>query len=132
MGSKRTPTLYLLKFEDGEYAGLEISLKSINIKQSRTMRSVSSETEGEAFDRMLELIASRLHSWNREDEDGNPLPTTLESLEEEEPKLIHIIVNKWTQAIEGVPVPLESDSSAGETSAVASIPMEPLSTSLAS
>lgn len=132
MGSRRNPKLYKLVFdEDTEYPGLEVTLRSLTIGQMRAIRTDGDDDEilvvGSA-----KLIAKQLVSWNREDEDGNPLPPTLESLMGEEADLINLIVDRWTQAIRGVSAPLEQPSNDGEPSAVESIPMAPLSPSLAS
>lgn len=133
MGSRRNPKQYKLVFADGDYEGLEVVMRSVTIREMRQMRGTSSdESGGDTFDQLLGLVASHMVQWTREDEDGQPLPPTLESLEDEEPDLIHIIIGKWTEAVAGVPAPLEQPSDSGETSAVESIPMAPLSPSLAS
>ncbi|NUS26139.1 MAG: hypothetical protein HOV92_18210 [Streptomyces sp.] len=132
MGSRRTPKQYKLIFADGDYEGLEVVMRSVTIREMRQLRGSSSESEQDGFDGLLELVANHIVEWNREDEDGQPLPPTLASLEDEEPSLIHIIIGKWTEAVAGVPAPLEQPSDSGETSAVESIPMEALSGSLAS
>lgn len=132
MGSRRNPTLYKLVFsDDTDYAGLEMTLRSVTIGQMRTLRSGIS-SEAEANDQLLTLIASRLVEWNREDEDGTPLPPTKESLEGEELGFIHVVLDRWTTAVMGVAAPLESGSNAGEISPEVNIPTEALSSSLAS
>lgn len=133
MGSRRNPKQYKLIFADGDYEGLEVVMRSVTIREMRQMRGASSdESDGDTFDQLLGLVASHMVEWTREDEDGQPLPPTLESLEDEEPGLIHIIIGKWTEAVAGVPAPLEQTSNSGEPSLVESVPMEALSPSLAS
>lgn len=134
MGSRRNPKQYKLIFADGDYEGLEVVMRSVTIREMRQLRGSSSdESEGDdTFDQLLGVVASHMVEWNREDEDGQPLPPTLESLEDEEPSLIHTIINQWTEAVAGVPAPLEQPSNSGETALVESIPMEALSPSLAS
>ncbi len=81
---------------------------------------------------MADLVASHMVAWNREDEDGNALPPTMESLEDEEPSLINLIIDRWTDAVAGVAAPLEQPSNSGGSAPEESIPMAPLSPSLAS
>lgn len=135
MGSRRNPTLYKLVFDETtDDPGLEVTLRSMSIKRLNELNEQRSEddTDGMVFDRLCSTIAAQLVSWNREDEDGQPMPPTLESLEEEEPKLVHAIIAKWNEAMVGVPAPLESDSPSGELSPVESILTEIPSESLAS
>jgi hypothetical protein len=135
VGSRRTPTLYKLVFDDTtDFPGFEITLRSLTIREQKALGSEprQDETEADIVARMCVLVSRQAVSWNREDEDGRPLPLTLESLEDEEPKLIVEVTNKWTEAMVGVPAPLESGSPSGEISAVESILTEIPSESLAS
>jgi hypothetical protein len=135
VGSRRNPTLYKLVFDETtDFPGFEITLRSLTIKEQRQLGTEAGENETEAdiVQRMCRMISRQGVSWNREDTDGTPLPLTLESLEDEEPKLIVAVTNKWTQAMVGVPAPLESDSGSGEMSPVESILAEIPSQSLAS
>lgn len=136
MGSRRNPKQYKITFaENTDYAGLEVTLRSLSIAQieaSRAADQEEGETISEAITRHCRLVAGRIVSWNREDEDGTPVPPTLESLREEEPDLILAIVGKWTGAIVGVSAPLDESSNSGEVSKVESILAEIPSQSLAS
>jgi hypothetical protein len=137
VGSRRNPTLYKLVFgDDTDDPGLEITLRSMSIKRLKELRSRNSgdgdETEAEVVTWVCATIAQQLVSWNREDEKGDPVPATLESLEDEEPKLIYAISAKWQEAMAGVPAPLESGSPSGELSPVESMLTEIPSESLAS
>lgn len=134
MGSRRNPTLYKLRFgEDTEYADLEMTMRSVTIGEMARFRGMgSSDSEAEAQDKLLDLIASRLLEWNREEEDGTPVPATREGLEGEEIEFLYVVISKWNEAIRGVAAPLESSSPDGETSPEVNIPTEALSSSLAS
>lgn len=135
MGSRRNPTLYKLVFDETtDDPGLEITLRSMSIRKLKELGAQrrDGETDNEVFDRLCSLIASQLVSWNREDGEGEALPPTLDSLEDEEPKLVHAIIAKWNEAMVGVAAPLESDSPSGELSPVESILTEIPSESLAS
>lgn len=133
MGKRRDPKKYRITFADGDYEGLHMTLRSVTIRELRGLRADrEDETPAETTERMAGVIAEHLVEWDREDEAGALLPPTLESLLDEEPDFIHLVVGEWTQAIAGVPAPLGSDSSSGETSAVESILTEIPSESLAS
>jgi hypothetical protein len=132
VGSRRNPKLYKLVFdEDTEYPGLEVTLRSLTIGEMQTLRG-QDDGDDDGVIGLSKFVAKQLVSWNREDEDGNPLPPTLDSLMGEEPSFVSVLVDKWTEAVKGVPAPLEQPSNDGAPSAVESIPMEPLSPSLAS
>lgn len=134
MGSRRNPTLYKLTFDKStDFPDFEITLRSLSIKKFKELGGgKEGESESDAVARTAKFLAGQMVSWNREDEDGAPLPPTLESLEDEEPKLIFAIVNKWTEAVAGVSAPLDSDSDSGEISPVESLLTEVPSESLAS
>ncbi|SFY52043.1 hypothetical protein [Streptomyces sp. F-1] len=132
MGCKRNPKLYKLRFADGDYEGLEVTMRSVSIGEMRAMQGTGEDSGRDGFDRMADLVASHMVAWNREDEDGNALPPTMESLEDEEPSLINLIIDRWTDAVAGVAAPLEQPSNSGAPAPEESIPMAPLSPSLAS
>lgn len=135
MGSRRNPTLYKLCFDDTtDWPDFEITLRSLTIKQRRELgtESTEGETELDVVARMCRMMSRQTVSWNREDEDGTPLPPTLEAMEDEEPGLIIAISAKWQEAIAGVSAPLDEDSPSGEISQVESILTEIPSESLAS
>lgn len=132
MGNRRDPKKYSITFADGDYEGLNVILRSVTIRELRELRADRpDETPAETTERMAQVVAEHLVEWNREDEAGMPLAPTLESLLDEEPDFIHLLVAEWTQAIAGVPAPLESSSGSGD-SAVESILTEIPSESLAS
>ncbi|MFH8336969.1 hypothetical protein [Streptomyces sp. AM6-12] len=132
MGCKRVPKHYRLKFVDGDYEGLEVTMRSVSIGEMRTAQGGGEGSGKDDFDGIFDLVASHMVSWNREDENGQALPPTAESLEDESPALIHLIIDQWTSAVAGVSAPLEQPSNSGGSAPVESIPMEALSPSLAS
>lgn len=130
MGYKRNPKVYRLKFED-EYDGLEVMVRSLSMGQLISWKT--GDRERDVTEEMVELLAERIVSWNLEDEDGTPVPPTLEAIKAEDNDLVFAIINHWTDAVRGVDAPLPESSPAGEPSPEASaIPMVPLSESLAS
>lgn len=131
MGFERNPKVYHLKFQDGEYAGLEVRVRSLSMKQLLVIRTGNGEEGKDGTERAVEFLAERIISWNLTDK-GVPVAPTLENILEEDDDFVLAIINKWTSAVSGVSAPLEEPSPSGEISQVASIPTEPLSESLAS
>lgn len=133
MGVKRNPKIYRLKWEDGEYAGLEVNIRSLTMGQLIEAKSGKSATGKDGLEGTVELLADRIVDWNLEDDvTGEPVPATLDAMLAEDDDLILDIINRWMEAVSGVPAPLDATSPSGEISQVASIPTEPLSQSLAS
>jgi hypothetical protein len=131
VGYTRTPKVYKLAFaDDTDYPGLEVAVRGMSLGQ--LLQARASTDDSDAVADMVELLADRIVSWNLEDEQGRPVPTTREAMLTEDADMILDICSQWQQAIAGVSAPLVSDSSSGETSAVESIPTEALSGSLAS
>lgn len=132
MGYKRNPKIYHLTWADGEYAGLEVNIRSLNMGQLLEAKSGKGADGKDGLEGTVELLADRIVDWNLEDEDGNPVPATLEAMKGEDDDFVLGIINRWMEAVSGVPAPLDETSNSGEISQVASIPTEPLSESLAS
>lgn len=134
MGYKRNPKIYNLKFgDDTDYAGLEVQVRTITMGQLLAMRSgKTSDDDKDNIRVSVELLAERIVDWNLEDENGDPVPPTLDAILEEDDDFIFAIINRWTDAVSGVKAPLQQSSPSGEPSPVESIPMEALSESLAS
>jgi hypothetical protein len=65
--------------------------------------------------RTFELFMDRLVAWNLEDEQGLPVPVTREAVEAEDDDMVQAVIKRWTDAVLGVPAPLESGSTSGET-----------------
>lgn len=134
MGYTRNPKIYKLTWdEDTDYPGLEVKIRTLNMGQIIAARTGKNSDDGkDGVVASVEMFAERLISWNLEDEAGNPVPTTLEAIYEEDDDFILGIINRWTDAVSGVKAPLPQSSPSGELSAVESVPMEALSESLAS
>lgn len=132
MGKRREPRLFKFTFADGPYEGLSVTLRGLTIREYNRLGERRQGDEDSTLNGLTQTIAEQLVEWNREDEDGQPLPPTLESLQDEEPALIYLIVEEWTQAMTGVSGPLDSSSPSGAPSEVESMLTEIPSQSLAS
>ena len=132
MGYKPRRKTYNLQFEGGRFEGLEVTICALPIGELLELDELSETRTRENVDRMFEIVSIALQSWNLETEDDQPVPATKEGLYTQDPDFVHAIVDAWRDAMTGVSAPLPETSDAGETSPEASIPMEPLSPSLAS
>jgi hypothetical protein len=126
VGYRKARTLYKLSFED--HIGLEVSAGSV---PTQVFLGIISAKEASDTPVMFEAFAKALHSWNLEDEDGTPVPPTLEGLYAQDFSFVLEIIGAWIEAVGGVSTPLATPSSAGAPPPELQLPMEPLSLSRA-
>ncbi|WP_377271929.1 hypothetical protein [Peterkaempfera sp. SMS 1(5)a] len=139
MGFKVKRKTYKLVWQEGhDLEGLEVMVRSLDTGQflkltgARADRDAGGEQEENGTRRMLDMLAANLVSWNAEDEDGQPIPATIDGILAQDVAFNVAVIDAWTEAINGVPAPLSQTSSDGQPSLEASIPMETPSESLAS
>lgn len=128
MGYKRNIS-YLLKFDDEDYEGLEVEMRSINVKTALQLQSqLKNVEEGneEALKGGMKIFADHLVRWNLEDDRDNPIPATLESVYDLDLQFVVDLLASWMEVAAGVSNDLGKASTSGETSAEESIPMETL------
>lgn len=80
----------------------------------------------------VDQFAAVLVSWDLEDEHGHPVPAGVGGLLTLEPGELMLLIGAWRKAVADVPAPLPETSSGGTPSLEGSLPMDPLSPSLAS
>ncbi|MFI9235764.1 hypothetical protein [Streptomyces sp. NPDC053079] len=132
MGFVKKPKRIVLRFEgDAELDGLEVILRGLNVAEYLDVMGLG-DVEASSVPDMVKRFARSLISWNLEDEDGAPVPITEETVFAQDQDFVLRLAAAWIEAISGVSAPLEQSSPDGGLSPVASIPMEPLSESLAS
>lgn len=132
MGYKVPQKVYNLKFaDDDEYARVEAKLKGVGMGKLLKIGKLVTTRPEDMVDvlenEVLRDFAAALISWNLEDEEGNPIPATLESLLDEDllpPSLVFSLVSNWVEIMGNVAAPLKNSSTSGSTSQVASLPME--------
>ena len=130
--------VYKLVFQGTELDGLEVTARSLTtgqhleLESARTVRAEGGTGSDNATRQMLVLLASALVSWNAEDEEGAPIPATMEGIEAQDLDFNLAIIAAWNNAMVGVSDPLPQTSSDGQPSLEASIPMDVPSESLAS
>lgn len=151
MGFKRGT--YLLTFDDPRLEGLEIRARGASVAEVTTVmglayladKDVTREDMAELDilfrlfagcpqlctweheDRAGQHYASKIISWNLEDDDDTPVTPSYEQLVSEEMAFQVSTVMTWLDAVIGTPGELGKDLSSGGPSAEESIPMEMLS-----
>lgn len=120
-GYKRERRIYILEFTDPQYQGLEVKVRSIPIREWKHLMTLDSESDDtetrvSSIQQMMYSFSEALVSWNMEDDQGNPLPTTLEYLESEDADFVMSLIMQWMKAIAWVDdsSPLDSDSQPGQ------------------
>lgn len=123
MGFKLTPRVAVLTFEE-PFAGLEIRCRhdmpaEAYFKLVSDIDAVKDTEDGiAAYRAVMAMFADNIAiDWNAEDEDGQPIPLTAETLTATIPiALGNAILPRWKEAMVGVATPLEPPSSDGDTS----------------
>jgi hypothetical protein len=121
-GYKRERRTYIMEFTDPEYEGLEIKVRSIPIRNLQHLMSLDPnaadvKVRAEAINQLMCAFAEALVSWNMTDENGEPLPTTLEYIESEDVDFIMTCIAQWMNAVSRVDdaSPLDENSEPGQT-----------------
>ena len=140
-GYRHQPKLYRLTFED--YPGLEVTVRSVSTGrlmklmrmairlQDKDVADASELTaeDADALDALFSGFAKALVSWNLEDDEGRPVPATLEGVQDQEFDFVFPIINQWIEVVAGTPGDLGKGSNSGQPFPEVSLPMAPLSPS---
>ncbi|MFF7734264.1 hypothetical protein [Streptomyces sp. NPDC007984] len=103
MGYKRKRPTVTLEFtdEDGDFAGLEVEVKSLPMGEffelSRLVRKKNMTDE--EVEKLLRAFARVLVRWNLENEDDTPVPATYEGLMGEDLAFNIKLIGTWLKAI---------------------------------
>lgn len=122
-----------VRFEEPhEFAGFEAVLRGQHLGGFLNLLGIG-EVDLSNIGDQLKAMGAALISWNLEDEDTQePVPVTPEAVMAQDQDLMIALATAWLDALRGLPAPLEQSSTDGPPSLEASLPMEPLSESLAS
>lgn len=123
MARIKTPRIIDLSFTEGPNEGLNVRIKSIKFGKVRRMIALMDDDEKdvEVMDEISTLLADSLVSWDLQEEDGSPVPTTLEAIDDLEFAEVIDLVNKWLDHMTGPSDELGKGSPSG-----ASFPGRPL------
>jgi hypothetical protein len=130
--------VFVLEFADMD--GLEVKARSTTIDNFMDISNLTELSPGALFtdedrdklDKLREAFAECLVDWNLEEDDGSPIPATLEGLRSLDYDLVVSITRAWMDAVASVSPGKDSRSNGGSPSVEASIPMAALSESQAS
>lgn len=129
MGYRRKSKTYRIIWDEGEYEGLEIRMKSLSVGE---MLELGSATEGGVYENLVKPFTDHLISWNLEDENGKPVPATSKGVGEQDMDLVVAAAMKWMSAMTDVQPDLKETSPSGEISLEDELNLESLSKSLVS
>lgn len=127
MGFTRKRKIYKLDFSGTEYDGLVVKVGGLTTGEYLdfvTLTATVDEDENQTGS-MVTMLADHLKSWNLE-EDGEPVPCTLEGLRANDLQMNMAIIRAWTTAMSGVPEETEKKSDSGVSPLLGSLPTETL------
>lgn len=136
MGYQRARKVFRLTFEDEP--GLEVLAYSASLGTITGLLDLVKGLGGDKADRreglamlgrvdeLFSTFAASLKEWNLEDEDGKPIPATVDGLKTQDLDFTLELILAWMEAVVSVSAPLKQKSSGGDQSPEALIPMEPL------
>lgn len=127
MGYRPQRQLVKLDFSETELAGLEVTTSRISIDGLLEFYRLIDRAEQldpktlkpedvELVDDLLTRWARVLHSWNVEDDDGQPVPATREGLGTQDIEFVLPVIVSWAAAVSTAPPPLNGASPSGGSS----------------
>lgn len=131
MGFKVKRKVYKLVFQDPDMDGLVVLARSVPLGKlldasADSGAGADAEVGAKQTRGMFELFAGALVSWNLEEEDGTPVPATLDGVLGQDAEFVRGLIEAWSEALTSVPGPLGKPSTSGGTSPELAIPMETL------
>jgi hypothetical protein len=124
--------LLVLRFEDPDFAGIEVKVRSTSLGRVLELRDqADAARNGSGLDELSGLVnefVDKLDSWNVEDDDG-PVPPTRNGLLTLDLSDALYIITSWFDAMMSVNEDLGKESTSGGSFPEVNIPMEPLSPS---
>ena len=114
MGYRKIPVIHTLDNVKGE-EGLIVRMKSVSFgKVRRLLALIDGDTSDQTvMDEISSQFVANLVSWNLEDEDGEPVPTTAEGVDDQDFSFVMAVVNTWMDVITGPGPDLGKDSNSG-------------------
>lgn len=112
MGYKKVPTIYTLDEIPGE-EGLIVRIKSIKFGEVRKLMRLTDDQSDESLDQMFKMLTNSIVSWNLEDENDQPVPVSIESLEDQDMEFVMRIIECWMDRMTAPGLDLGKDSQSG-------------------
>lgn len=152
MGYKPDRTFHVLDFSETPLAGLEITMRACSVDMLLDLVTlpvradeIEDRAKAEAVAGTLDMgemrkqlrdlfgpVAKLLKSWNVDDDDGQPVPPTLDGLLSQELEFVSQVIEAYTSALSQAPPPLPGTSPAGASSQERSLDLAGASESLPS
>lgn len=129
MGYKRKKKTHRLDFKDYEdFKGLEVHVKPLSVGQVLTLGRLATKDDQteEELETIFRILSQGLVDWNLEDDDGNEIPPTYESVLELDQEMASTIIEAWVSGVTKVDEELGKGSPSGEKSPVPLPTMEAL------
>lgn len=128
MGYRRGRKVFRLSFEDEPE--LEVYAYSTSLGKVLGLLELV-QGEGQVglkdvakLDELMGTFAESLKEWNLEQEDGTPVPATLDGLKTQDLDFVLELILAWMEAVVSISGPLKQKSSDGDQSPEALIPMD--------
>lgn len=132
MGFKPKQKTYTLAFDGTEYEGMEIVTRGLTTGEYLEISNLQQASDEESMRAIADYFVQHIVSWNVEEDDDTPSTITTAKLLSFDLPMVEAMVAAWMEAAGGVSAPLDESLNSGGTSEALSLPMEPLSESLAS
>lgn len=143
MGFRPEPTIYNLNFQGTSLDGLHVRMSCASLSEYNEMMHAAfsggePDEDGnvklnkemiEANDRVLELFANHLVSWDLEDLVGQPVPTSRSGMDSQERVIISQLLLSWQIAMVNIPNLSKKESSNGSQSVEESLGLGDISQS---
>lgn len=120
MGFRVQAKLYKLVFPDDEdLNGFEITVRSMSVGEfQKILRLGQVEDRKESVEgneQLIRMFASKIDSWNLEDDKGKPVKPGFDAVSELDNSMVSKLLAAWTTAALEVPKPPRSESPNGLT-----------------
>lgn len=133
-GFRPPQRVFVLNFEDDDYAGLVVRARSVKLGSFLEVASLAQinpstvkPEDVQKFTALFREFAKALVEWNLTEEDGTAVPATFEGVTSLDVDFVMPIIQAWMAGIAGVSSPLGQPSSNGEQSEAPPLPMAALS-----
>lgn len=129
MGFRPKNRQYKLTWEYGhDLYGFEVTARAMRLGELLRMGGMAEEAKESAgnVEHLVDEFASVLVSWNRESEDGTPVPATAEGVRQLEDWEFFSLLDAYISAGTGVSDPLPAGSPSGGMSPAQLPPMDDL------
>lgn len=117
MGFKPKNKTIVLQFEDEDYAGMEVRMKSISVGKTMELLELANRSkesrDTKEITELFEDFARNLITWNLENEDDEPIPANLDGVKTLDLDFFMDLLMGWLDGMLSVSGPLGRKSTDG-------------------